>query len=568
MNGKIRLALCGFLVLALLLWAAPVLAVPPIPHAFYGTVTINGTDAPIGTVVGAKINGEDAGSYTTTVVGQYGSLAERDYLAVGNANAKDGDTITFHVRGIITDTATFGVGGGPTEKNLALVITDASITGEVVEAVTGGQQNAVVDATDIADTTITVSTLAGLGTVTITVEKYYSNPHPTVTLPATMIPSYIDITVTNPDAVDWPMYVKQTYTDAEVAGLSEPTLGMYYYRTADTAWHRCSSTGVNTADNYIWANMTADELSGSPVVMGGQPPAGGGAAPAAMVTLSLTGLVATPPLLVDAGGLAQSTCQLITTDGKLTLDIAAGTELRTSLGNPLASLSSTLEPSPSAPPSDEAIVTAYRLSPSGATFSPQITLTIEYDPASLPEGVAEQDLYIAYWDGSNWLALTTTVDAGANTAEGKLSHFTTFAVIGAVAPPAPAAFTPGSLSVSPTEVDIGETVSISISAANTGGQAGSYTVTLKINDAVEETREVAVAAGASETVTFTTSESKAGTYAVDVNGLTGSFTVKEAAAPPPPPPPKPTNWPLIGGIIAGVIVIGLLIFFLARRKSY
>ena len=105
--------------------------------------------------------------------------------------------------------------------------------------------------------------------------------------------------------------------------------------------------------------------------------------------------------------------QLITTDGKLTLDIVAGTELRDSLGNPLASLSAASEPSPSAPPSDEAIVTAYRLSPDGATFSPQVTLTIEYDPTMLAEGIAEQDLYIAYWDGSNWLALTTTVDAGS-----------------------------------------------------------------------------------------------------------------------------------------------------------
>ena len=84
---------------------------------------------------------------------------------------------------------------------------------------------------------------------------------------------------------------------------------------------------------------------------------------------------------------------------------------------------------------------------------------------------------------------------------------------------------------------------------------------------MEETREVTVAAGASETVTFTTSEDKAGTYAVDVNGLTGSFTVKEAAV-PPLPPPSPVNWPLISGIIAGVVVVGLLIFFLVRRRAH
>ncbi|MBA7635567.1 hypothetical protein ES703_43171 [subsurface metagenome] len=161
------------------------------------------------------------------------------------------------------------------------------------------------------------------------------------------------------------------------------------------------------------------------------------------------------------------------------------------------------------------------------------------------------------------------VDTENNTITIQVSHFTTFVIIGTVTPPppppTPAAFTPGSLSVSPTEVDVGEAVTISISVANTGGQAGSYTVMLKINDAVEETKEVTVAAGASETVTFTTSKDKAGTYAVDVNGLTGSFMVKEAAV--SPPPPSPVNWLVIGGIIAAVVVVvGLLIFFLVRRR--
>jgi hypothetical protein len=37
---------------------------------------------------------------------------------------------------------------------------------------------------------------------------------------------------------------------------------------------------------------------------------------------------------------------------------------------------------------------------------------------------------------------------------------------------------------------------------------------------------------------------------------------------PPPPPDKPTNWLLIGGIVAGVAVFGLFIFFLVRRFFY
>jgi len=70
----------------------------------------------------------------------------------------------------------------------------------------------------------------------------------------------------------------------------------------------------------------------------------------------------------------------------------------------------------------------------------------------------------------------------------------------------------------------------------------------------------------------------AGTYSVDVNGVTGSFTVKAAVpvpvpAPAPAPAPVPTppaeiNWPIIWGVIAGVVVLGLIIFLLARRRRY
>ena len=85
---------------------------------------------------------------------------------------------------------------------------------------------------------------------------------------------------------------------------------------------------------------------------------------------------------------------------------------------------------------------------------------------------------------------------------------------------------------------------------------------------------MAVAGGGSEPVSFTTSRDAAGTYSVDVNGLTGSFTVKEAVpVPAPAPAPVPTppaeiNWPIIWGVIAGVVVLGLLVFFLARRRVH
>ena len=132
-------------------------------------------------------------------------------------------------------------------------------------------------------------------------------------------------------------------------------------------------------------------------------------------------------------------------------------------------------------------------------------------------------------------------------------------------PPTPAAFTTSALSISPTEVEIGESVTIGVLVTNTGELAGSYKVTLKIDNVAVATEDIDLAGGASQTVTFITAEDVAGTYTVSVNGLSGTFTVKTAPTPTPTPPP--INWGLIGGIIASVIVIGVVILLVIRRRT-
>jgi len=140
-----------------------------------------------------------------------------------------------------------------------------------------------------------------------------------------------------------------------------------------------------------------------------------------------------------------------------------------------------------------------------------------------------------------------------------------------------AAFTSTKLFISPSEVNIGGSVTISVEVTNTGKEAGNYTVTLKIDGVVEATKDVILNAGASKEVTFTTAKDVAGSYSVDVNGLSGSFTVKEKPAPPSPTPtpiptptptPTPTsevNWSLIWGAIGGTVVVGVIIFLVARK---
>lgn len=58
------------------------------------------------------------------------------------------------------------------------------------------------------------------------------------------------------------------YTDEETAGLVENSLRMKWWN--GSSWENCSPSGVNSTDNYIWANIRSDtspslsQLTGTP----------------------------------------------------------------------------------------------------------------------------------------------------------------------------------------------------------------------------------------------------------------------------------------------------------------
>jgi hypothetical protein len=93
-------------------------------------------------------------------------------------------------------------------------------------------------------------------------------------------------------------------------------------------------------------------------------------------------------------------------------------------------------------------------------------------------------------------------------------------------PPKPATFEIKNLELSHEEARIGEPVQISIKVENVGGEKGTYTVKLFINGRLEEVREVEVEGGSSKLLTFTMVRTKLGTYTVQVDGITQTFTVK------------------------------------------
>jgi len=112
-----------------------------------------------------------------------------------------------------------------------------------------------------------------------------------------------------------------------------------------------------------------------------------------------------------------------------------------------------------------------------------------------------------------------------------------------------ARFVVENLVISPEVVEPGENVAISVDVKNIGTIEGTYIVTLRIENAIEEIKSVMLDEGETGNVAFTVSRDNEGTYHVDVDGLTGSFSVV-ALSPPGPPWIIVTALLLVAGIAA------------------
>jgi hypothetical protein len=108
-----------FLISALstfLLFSNLVLALPGIPNQFYGSVTLNGSPAPDGTTITAKINGVQVAS-TTTSGGKYG-YEPIFYVSDPNSD-RTGEEVVFFVNNVNTGRTSFFSNGGHTQLDLS-----------------------------------------------------------------------------------------------------------------------------------------------------------------------------------------------------------------------------------------------------------------------------------------------------------------------------------------------------------------------------------------------------------------------------------------------------------------
>jgi len=380
------------------------------------------------------------------------------------------------------------------------------------------------------------------------------------------------------------------YTIVWTPPTSWPT-GSYKVRTVLTTSPKSPGGGTTfeqTSDTFTLAAAIGGIGGGS----GGTVPAG---------TTSVTDYV-------TGSGVFTRTVTATSADGKVELTIPKNVTGKSASGQPLRQIRITPSTTAVSPPADSSIIgLAYDFGPGGATFDPPVTLTFTYDPARLPAGTNEANLSIAYYNAvtSEWVVLDgITVDTTNHNISGLVSHFTVFAVF---AGNRPAAFTVSDLNITPATINVGGTATVTVTLANTGDLSGSFDAVLRINDNIIETQKVTLAGGASQAVSYTVSPDIAATYSISVDGLSGTL---EVSAPPPttttttttttppptsttttitttpttppssttttpppsttttqPPPVRPgVNWWLIAGIIAIVLIVGVVTWQMVFRR--
>ena len=514
-------------------------AAPPVPGQIYsGTVTVISSLAGSGATVTAKVNGAQVSSSTTDTSSKY-------YMMIpGNAGATvtSGATITFYVNGVqATPTATYGSGSlnvnitaataGSTTA--ALSVTTSTLAGATVGSSYSASVSATGGTSPYTWTLISGSLPAGLS---------FSSSGVISGTPTTTTPSSFTVQVTD-----------------SASQSASATYSINISSTAPTAPATTTpaTTTTPTATNTTTpTNSTATTAATTP------------ATTAQTATVSASVLGSTGSFTVSGGNVSTAT-SLSSSNGSLSISLAANTAVNLQGSQNLTVIQLVTLPTP--PPGSKTI-SAYACGPDNSTFSPALTVTIKYDPSSLPADVAESNLYIALSQNNNWSELNSTVNTSAKTVSAPISHFSTYALLGRTStsagtqatPPAMASFSTSDLTVSPASIKAGDMATVSVRVVNGGTAEASEAVILKINDQEEAQKNVTLAPGVSTTVSFNVSRSGPGSYKVSIDNQSDSFLVTAGSA----GQVSDMSMPVIIIIAAGVLlVIFLVIILIMRQRS-
>ncbi|MFC2050667.1 hypothetical protein ACFLTN_05775 [Chloroflexota bacterium] len=353
-----------------------------------------------------------------------------------------------------------------------------------------------------------------------------------------------------------------TYSWNPASWLNNPTLANPTASPTTTTTYTVTVTdskGCTGSDNMTVSVQPPPPPSGGSVGGGGGLPPAYAACPAT-VTADIQGNITTVRATKD--GVLCATCVAEDTSGKYTLQLDEGTKVISADNTvPLILRFQETSERPPTPENTMIVGPVYEINayssipattPSPVTISPPATVILTYGSEGLPKNTSE--VFIANYDteeGWQPLASVPGVAAEVGKAQGLTNHLSLFAVLATVTEPATAKFEVSNLTVSPSQAQLHQRITISLNVANTGSISGSHSLKLKVDGETNSTKQVTIAPGTSQTVNLILTEDTAGKHRIEVAGLSGEFEVIEAKV----IEPSGTNWWLIIGVTAIILLI-------------
>jgi uncharacterized membrane protein len=438
-----------------------------------------------------------------------------------------------------------------------------------------GEENFFVNGTIGANTTVTLNTT---NQVTLYILTYPGNPFPEVSLPPESLELIIDIDLTDPDAVEWPIYVERSYSDEEIEGLVESKFGIYYYK--DGAWYKARKTGVKPGQNFVWAWMYQDELTGSPTVIGEIP------LPA---TFELSDLSINPTQVepgeevtisfnvTNVGEESGSYDVALTVDGE---EEATEEVTLSGLLSTVLTFTVVRETDGIYPVEVDGLTESFEVRARVAEFQfsnliisptevePGEEVTVRVTVFNIGETFGSYTVDVLL-DGATVDSETVTLDGQSSTTisftistqiEGdhdvEIEDLTgSFEVIPEEIEPTPAEFVYSEVAIFPSTVEPGESVTISLEIENVGETEGDYELNVLLDAEHYDTLTGSLAAGRTTTESVEVTSEEEGAHSVEVDGEEYTFTVETERQPFP--------WYFIIIILA---VLAVVVYYLWRER--
>ncbi len=211
-----------------------------------------------------------------------------------------------------------------------------------------------------------------------------------------------------------------------------------YQASQSSAWDIGGNIELNLTASTGGATATPAPTPGPTATPPATPAPTPSPTPAPTPTPTPPGVPTSDPIdltpYIDETGRVQQGLDFVSEDEQAALEIIDGAVLMTEDEEPLDQIQMVAYTgtTPQLPESTHIIGNPYDLRPDGAMFDPAIEITLNYDPNSIPEGVSEEDMAIAYFDATSeeWVELESDVHTGALTVTAEVNHFTVFAILG------------------------------------------------------------------------------------------------------------------------------------------